>query len=119
MKESYGKDPASHSDPESCVGDRKGAGEALTGAHAGQPSSCEIRRSGVPMRLMLLCHLSGYPLWHAHELTQQRLLGRFEPEPVADLAMHLRQGHATPVRPRGKKPAAGAPGGLAPAAAAI
>src|SRR5262249_61918024 len=69
--------------------------------------------------LMLLCHLRGYPLWHAHELTQQRLLGRFEPEPVADLAMHLRQGHASPVRPRGKKPAAGAPGGLAPAAAAI
>src|SRR6516165_9071695 len=51
MKESYGKDPASHPDPESCVGDRKGAGEALTGAHAGQPSSCEIRCSGVPMRL--------------------------------------------------------------------
>ena len=51
MKESYGKDPASHPDPESCVGDRKAAGEALTGAHAGQPSSCEIRCSGVPMRL--------------------------------------------------------------------
>jgi RNA-directed DNA polymerase len=51
MKESYGKDPASHPDPESCVGDRKGAGEALTGAHVGQPSSCEIRCSGVPMRL--------------------------------------------------------------------
>src|SRR6516162_11959875 len=51
MKESYGEDPASHPDPESCVGDRKGAGEALTGAHAGQPSSCEIRCSGVPMRL--------------------------------------------------------------------
>ena len=51
MKESCGKDPASHPDPESCVGGRKGAGEALTGAHAGQPSSCEIRCSGVPMRL--------------------------------------------------------------------
>ena len=51
MKESYGKDPASHPDPESCVGGRKGAGEALTGAHAGQPSSCEIRSSGVPTRL--------------------------------------------------------------------
>jgi RNA-directed DNA polymerase len=48
MKESYGKDPASHPDPESCVGDRKGADEALTGAHVGQPSSCEIRASGVP-----------------------------------------------------------------------
>src|SRR5262245_60852007 len=51
MKESYGKDPASHPDPESCVGGRKGAGEALTGAHVGQPSSCEIRSSGVPTPL--------------------------------------------------------------------
>ena len=42
MKESYGKDPASHPDPESCVGGREDAGEALTGAHAGQPLSCEI-----------------------------------------------------------------------------
>jgi hypothetical protein len=51
MKESHGKDPASHPDPESCVGDRKGAGEALTGAHAGQPLNCEIRSSGVPTLL--------------------------------------------------------------------
>jgi RNA-directed DNA polymerase len=51
MKESYGKDPASHPDPESCVGGREGAGEALTGAHVGQPSSCEIRSSGVPTLL--------------------------------------------------------------------
>jgi RNA-directed DNA polymerase len=51
MKESCGKDPASHPDPESCVGGRKGAGEALAGAHAGQPSSCEIRSSGVPTPL--------------------------------------------------------------------
>ena len=51
MKESYGKDPTSHPDPESCAGDRKGAGEALTGAHVGQPSSCEIRSSGVPTLL--------------------------------------------------------------------
>ncbi|SRR5581483_2390620 len=51
MKESHRKDLASHPDPESCVGDRKGAGEALTGAHAGQPSSCAIRLSGVPTPL--------------------------------------------------------------------
>ena len=51
MKESYGKDPASHPDPESCVGGREDAGEALTGAHVGQPSSCEIRSSGVPTPL--------------------------------------------------------------------
>lgn len=51
MKESHREDPTSRSDPESCVGDRKDAGEALTGAHAGQPLSCEIRLSGVPTPL--------------------------------------------------------------------
>ena len=51
MKESPGKGPASHPDPESCVDGRKAGSEALTGAHAGQPSSCEIRQSGVPTPL--------------------------------------------------------------------
>jgi hypothetical protein len=37
MKESHGKGPASHPDPESCVDGRKAGSEALTGAHAGQP----------------------------------------------------------------------------------
>ena len=50
MKESHGKDPASHPDPESCVGGREGAGEALTGAHAGQPLSCEISHPGCRRR---------------------------------------------------------------------
>src|SRR5215469_7239354 len=48
MQESHGKGPASPPDPESCVDGRKAGGEALTGAHAGQPSSCEIIQSGVP-----------------------------------------------------------------------
>ena len=43
MQESHGKGPASHPDPESCVDGRKAGGEALTGAHAGQPLSCEIQ----------------------------------------------------------------------------
>ena len=47
MKESDGKDLASHPNPESCVGGREDAGEALTGAH-GQPSSSEITLTGVP-----------------------------------------------------------------------
>ena len=47
MQESHRKDPASRPDPESCVGGREAAGEALTGAHAGQPSSCEISFTGV------------------------------------------------------------------------
>ena len=51
MKESYGEGPASHPDPESCVGGREAGGEALTGAHAGQPLSCEIRSFGVPTPL--------------------------------------------------------------------
>src|SRR4051812_14168409 len=51
MEESHGKGPASHPDPESCLDGRKAGGEALTGAHAGQPSSCEIRPSGVPTPL--------------------------------------------------------------------
>ena len=49
MKESPRKDPASHPDPESCVGVGNATGEALTGAHAGQPLSCEIPQSGTPM----------------------------------------------------------------------
>ena len=48
MKEPYRYDPASQPDPESCAGDRKVAGEALTGVHAGQPLSSEITESGVP-----------------------------------------------------------------------
>jgi hypothetical protein len=51
MQKSHGKGPASHPDPESCVDGRKAGGEALTGAHAGQPSSCEIIYSGVPTPL--------------------------------------------------------------------
>jgi len=35
MKESYPEGVATHGDPESCADDRKGAGEALTGARAG------------------------------------------------------------------------------------
>jgi len=43
MKEPYTEGPASHGDPESCAGAREGAGEALTGAHAGGVSSRENR----------------------------------------------------------------------------
>ena len=51
MKESHRKDPASHPGPESCGGGREADAEALTGAHAGQPLSCEIKHSGVPTLL--------------------------------------------------------------------
>jgi len=42
MKESYGEDLVSHTDPESCAVARKGAREALTGARAGGLLSREI-----------------------------------------------------------------------------
>ena len=41
MKESHGEGIASRTGPESCVGVRKGAGEALTGARMGWVSSRE------------------------------------------------------------------------------
>lgn len=41
MKVSYDEDLANHIDPESCVGDRKAAGEALTGERMGQVLSRE------------------------------------------------------------------------------
>ena len=52
MKESYRKGPASHPGPESCVGRRKAAGEALTGVHAGPVLSCEINPSRAPTLLL-------------------------------------------------------------------
>ncbi len=48
MKEPYGEGPASHTGPESCADAREGIGEALTGAHTGKVSSCEINRFGMP-----------------------------------------------------------------------
>src|ERR1017187_1613142 len=59
MKELYIEGVATHDDPESCVGARKGAGEALTGARAGrdiEPRNHNFRgadaasRSGRPHR---------------------------------------------------------------------
>jgi hypothetical protein len=42
MKEPHKKGLANHLDPESCAGSGNAAGEALTGAHTGQPLSSEI-----------------------------------------------------------------------------
>src|SRR5262249_57044242 len=79
MKESYGKDPASHPDPESCVGAREDASEALTGAHAGQPSSCEIRSSGVPTRFS-----------DAEGHTEGDVMGESSPDPAQSETRCLR-----------------------------
>ena len=55
MKEPHRKGVANRPDPESCAGGGNIAGEALTGAHAGQPLSSEITSIGVPT------------LWHEGE----------------------------------------------------
>ena len=46
MREPYTEDSASHGDPESCVGTRKGVGEALTGERIGEVLSREIKGLG-------------------------------------------------------------------------
>ena len=51
MREPHIEGPATHDDPESCTGTRKGDGEALTGAHTGTVLSREIRHSGAPTPL--------------------------------------------------------------------
>jgi RNA-directed DNA polymerase len=48
MKEPYKKGVANHLDPESCADVGNHVGEALIGAHVGQPLSSEITSPGVP-----------------------------------------------------------------------
>ena len=48
MQEPHKKGIANHLDPESCAEAGNRLGEALTGAHVGQPSSSEITSPGVP-----------------------------------------------------------------------
>jgi RNA-directed DNA polymerase len=79
MKESHGKGPASHPDPESCVDGREAGGEALTGAHAGQPSSCEIRSSGVPT-----------PLSEAEGHTEGGVIGEPSSDPAQSKTLSMR-----------------------------
>jgi len=99
MKESYGKDPASHPDPESCVGDREGAGEALTGAHAGQPSSCEIRSSGVPT-----------PLSEAEGHTEGGAIGKPSSDPAQSETLRTRGNSSHGKREIPRVPAGGKAG---------
>ena len=61
MKEPHRKGVANHPDPESCAGGSNTAGEALTGAHAGQLSSSEITSIGVPT---LCCEGEGHTKGH-------------------------------------------------------
>lgn len=51
MQESYIEGVANHDDPESCVGSREAADEALTGARTGRLLSREIKDFGMPTPL--------------------------------------------------------------------
>ena len=51
MKESHRKGVTNRSDPESCAGGGNIAGEALIGAHAGQPSNSEITFGNDPAKI--------------------------------------------------------------------
>ena len=48
MEELYAEGLATHGDPESCVDDPRGRGEALTGARAGRAIEPRNQQSGVP-----------------------------------------------------------------------
>src|ERR1035438_7765533 len=50
MEELYVEGLATHGDPESCVDDPRGRGEALTGARAGRAIEPRNQASGVPTR---------------------------------------------------------------------
>jgi RNA-directed DNA polymerase len=100
MKEPYGEDPASRPDPESCVRTGNGAGEALTGAHAGQPSSCEIRSSGVPT---LLSEAEGH--------TGGRVMGQRPPDPAQSETLCMRGNSSDGKREIPQVPTGLVPGG--------
>ncbi len=67
MKESYREGSATRPGLESCIGGREVSGEARTKVYAGQPLSCEIRKTRVPMQLS---NAEG----HAQERDQRRAL---------------------------------------------
>jgi RNA-directed DNA polymerase len=98
MKEPYGEDPASRPDPESCARTGNGAGEALTGAHAGQPSSCEIRSSGVST-----------PLSEAEGHTEVGVIGEPSSDPAQSETLCMR-GNSS----HGKREIPQVPTGLVP-----
>ena len=73
MKESHGKGLANYPAPESCGRRREAVLEALTGAHAGRPLSCEITISRVPTTCSLRKATSAATTWQvAMELSAVR-----------------------------------------------
>ena len=95
MKESYGEDLASHTDPESCAAARKDGCEALTGARVGGPLSREIRiirgADAVPV--------SGRPhLWLRHGKKSEDLARSENPSMHRNTSRENREIPCSPVR---------------------
>jgi hypothetical protein len=98
MRESYREDLASQPGPESCGGGREADAEALTGVHAGQPLSCEIKPFGVPT-----------PFVDAEGNIGQGVKGKSCPDPAQSKTLRMREhslhgNRETPRTPAGKRP---------------
>ena len=76
MKESHNEGVASHIDPESCLDDPRGRGEALTGGSAGGLLSSENTNNRGPI---LLCDGEGETVSYARARVADRPSGALEP----------------------------------------
>ena len=98
MRVSYSKGVATHTDPESCVCTRKSAGEALTGARAGQVLSRESKinfggANGVEgpegnMESFATCESVSAPAWSLDHVHVRKLLTRAPGDPASVLGIN-------------------------------
>ncbi|MGH9625402.1 MAG: group II intron reverse transcriptase/maturase [Bryobacteraceae bacterium] len=102
MKEPHIEGLANHDDPESCLGTRKGTGEALTGAHAGRVLSRENRSNQGADAVVL----SGRPHADARESERTR-------DPARSKASDMRGNSMRENREIPRPPAADGPAGRA------
>jgi hypothetical protein len=93
MKEPYKQGIANQLDPKSCAGGRKVAGEALAGAHAGQPLSSEITFIGVPTSC---CEGEGHTMTGAN---REPAADAAESQPLRMRRHSMRENRETPGPP--------------------
>ena len=92
MQEPYRKGLANHLGPESCADGRKVMGEALTGEHAGQPSSSESTTSACRPRPDRGKATSGVPQREGHP-------GAAESQTLSMRGSSMRENRETPGTP--------------------
>jgi len=86
MKESYAEGLANHGGPESCVHDRKGVGEALTGVRAGRVLSREIQTPWRKPR----AHRGAEAVRVSRRPHRRRRIGEATPDPARSKTPHTR-----------------------------